>query len=68
MSAAKAIFIALSNVIVVVCPDLSDKDPHRQVCVGRMITSGSLGDLMVSVVVCTDPSDKDKHRLVGVGW
>ena len=32
-----------------------------------MVTSGSLGGVMVSVVVCTDLSGKESHRQVGVG-
>ena len=35
---------------VVVYTDLSDKEPHRQVGVGSMVTSGNLGGVMVSVV------------------
>ena len=54
-------------VSVVVCTDLSGKEPHRQVGVGRVVTSGSLGGVMVSVVVCTDISGKEPHRQVGVG-
>ena len=42
-------------VSVVVCTDLSGKEPHRQVGV---VTSGSLGGVMVSVVVCPDLSGK----------
>ena len=33
----------------------------------RMMTSGSLGSVMVSVVVCTDLSHKQPDSLVGVG-
>ena len=33
---------------VVFCNDLSGKMPHRQVGVGTVVTSGSLGDEMVS--------------------
>ena len=32
-----------------------------------MMTSGSLGGVIVSVVVCTDLSGKELHRQVGVG-
>ena len=41
-------------VSVVVCTDLSGKEPHRLVGVGRVVTSGSLGGVMVGVIVCTD--------------
>ena len=44
---------------VVVCTDLSGKDPHIQVGVFRMVTSGSLGGVLVRVVVCTDLSGKE---------
>ena len=54
-------------VSVVVCTDLSGKEPHRQIYVGRVVTSRSLGGVMVSVVVCTDISGKEPHRQVGVG-
>ena len=54
-------------VSVVVCTDLSGKEPHRQVGVGRVVTSGSLDGVVVSVVVCTDLSDKEPHRQLGVG-
>ena len=47
---------------VVVCMDLLEKAPHRQVGVSRVMTSGSLGDVMVSVVACTDLSGKEPHR------
>ena len=42
------------KVTVIVCTDLSDKMPHRQVGVDRVVTSGSLGGVMGNVVVCTD--------------
>ena len=35
---------------VVVCTDLSGKEPHRQVGVGREVTSGSLGGVMFSTL------------------
>ena len=35
---------------VAVCSDLPGKEPHRQVGVGSMVTSGSLGSLMVSTL------------------
>ena len=34
----------------VVCTDLSDKEPHRQVGVGRVVTSGGLGGVIVSIL------------------
>ena len=37
-------------VSVVVYSDLSGKEPHRQVGVGRVMTSGSLGGVMVSTL------------------
>ena len=46
----------LSSYGVLYCPtvlvrtDLSSKEPHRQVGVGRMVTSGSLGGIMVSTL------------------
>ena len=51
---------------VVVCTDLSDKEPHRQVDIDRVMASWSLGD----IVVCTDLSDKEPHRQVDLdqGW
>ena len=36
--------------IVVVCTDPSGKEPHREVGVGRMVTSGSLCGVMVSTL------------------
>ena len=36
---------------VVVCADLSSKDPHRQVGVDRMVAGGSQGGVMVSTLV-----------------
>ena len=44
---------ALDNVVlsykdnVLVCTNLTDKEPHTQVCVGRLIASGSLCSPMV---------------------
>ena len=35
----------------VVCTDLSDKGPHRQVSVGRVATLGSLSGVKVSTLV-----------------
>ena len=35
---------------VVVCTDLSAKELHKQVGVGRVVTSGNLGDIMVSIL------------------
>ena len=35
---------------VAVCTDLSGKEPHRQVGMGSMITSGILGGIMVSTL------------------
>ena len=52
---------------VVVCTELSGKEPHRQVGVGMVVISGCLGDVMVSVVVCTELSGKEPQRQVGVG-
>ena len=37
-------------VSVVVCIDLSCKEPHRQVGVDKMMTSGNLDDVMVSTL------------------
>ena len=37
-------------VSVVVCTDLSGKEPQTQVDVGRVVTSGSLGGEMVSTM------------------
>ena len=34
--------------IVAVCTDLSSMEPHRQVDVGRVVASGSLGGVMVN--------------------
>ena len=51
-------------VSVVVCSDLSGKQPHRHVHMERVIISGSLGGVMVSVVVCSDLSGKQPHRHV----
>ena len=36
---------------VVCCTDLSGKDPHRQACVGLVVTSGSLLDVMAKTLV-----------------
>ena len=33
---------------VVVCTDLSSKEPYRQACMGRVVISGRLGGVMVS--------------------
>ena len=33
---------------VVVCADLSRKEPHRQVGMDKVVISGSLGDVIVS--------------------
>ena len=35
---------------VLVCTDLSSKEPHRQVSVDRIVTSGSLCGVMVSTL------------------
>ena len=35
---------------VVVCTDISGKEPYRQVAVTRVVTSGSLGDEMISTL------------------
>ena len=35
---------------VLVCTDLSGKEPHRQVGMGRVMTSGSLGGVMLSTL------------------
>ena len=40
----------LADVIVVVCTHLSGKEPHRQVGVGRVVESGSLGGVMISTL------------------
>ena len=53
-------------VSVVVCTDLSGKEPHTEVGVGRVIVSGSLGGVMVSLVACTDLSGKEPHKQEGV--
>ena len=39
------------NVIVVVCNEFSGKEPHREVGVGRVVISRSLGGVMVSTLV-----------------
>ena len=36
---------------VVVCTDLQGKEPHRQVGIGQVMTSGSLGGGMVNTLV-----------------
>ena len=36
--------------LIAVCTDLSGKEPHRQVGVGKMVTSGSLGGVMVGIL------------------
>ena len=61
--------LIISQVVVYIdlSVSLSDTEPHKQVGVGWMMTSGSLGCVMVTVVVCTDPSDKEPHRQVGMG-
>ena len=38
------------NIFVVVCNDLSGKQPHRQVGVDRVVTLGSLSGEMVSTL------------------
>ena len=38
------------NVCLVIYTDLSDKEPRRQVGVGRVVISGSLGGLMVNTL------------------
>ena len=43
------------QMIVVVCIDFSDKERHRQVGVGRVVISGSLGGVMVSIKVLVFP-------------
>ena len=46
-----ALGVSLVNyVLVIVCTDLSSKEPHRQVSMGRVITSGSPGGIMVSTL------------------
>ena len=55
------------NDSVVVCTDFSGKEPHRQLSMGMVVTSGILGGVMVSVIVYTDLSGKEPHRQVGVG-
>ena len=45
--------------IVEVYTDPSDKKPHRQVGLGKVMTSRSLDGVMVNVVVCTDLSGKE---------
>ena len=37
--------------IVVFCTDLSGREPHRQITMGRAVTSGSLVGVMVSTLV-----------------
>ena len=51
---------------LVVCTELSGKTRHRQVGVGRVVTSGNIGGEMVIVVVCTDLSGKEMHEQVDV--
>ena len=48
---------------VVVCTDLSGKEPHKQVGVGRVVTSGSLGD---SLIISTDFTGKQPHTQGGM--
>ena len=38
------------NECVVVCTDLSGKEPHRQVGVGRLVTSCNLGGVMAQIL------------------
>ena len=38
------------DTFVVVCTDLSDEEPYREVGVDSMVTSGSLGGVMVSTL------------------
>ena len=38
---------------VVVCTDLSGKEPYRQVCLGRVVALGSLGGVMVIALAQT---------------
>ena len=45
---ATPIDLRINNVVV--CTDLSDKAPHTQVGVGRMVLSGSLGGEMVNTL------------------
>ena len=39
---------------VALCTDLSGKEPHRQMDVGIVVTSGSLGHVMVSTLARND--------------
>ena len=52
---------------IVVCTDLSGKEPRRQVGAGIVVTSVSLGGRMVSVVVCTGLSGKEPPSKVSLG-
>ena len=54
------IHTSLLNSIVAVCTDLSGKEPHRQVGVGRVVTPGSLG----SIIVCTLAKDAGNVGLI----
>ena len=69
MSQLNAQFERITNIYncVLVWTDLSSKAPHGQVGVGRVVTSGSLGSVMVSVLVYTCLSGKAPHGQVGVG-
>ena len=40
----------IAVLVLVVCTDLSAKTPPRQVGIGRVVTSGSLGGVMVSTL------------------
>ena len=51
-------------VSVVVCTDLSGKEPHRQVGVSMVVTSGSLGGVMVSTL---DQNAKDVCSIPALG-
>ena len=50
--------------VVVVCPDLSSKELHIQVDIGMAVTSGSLGDVMVSALV---QSARDVGSIPAIG-
>ena len=49
---------------VVACTDLSGKEPHRQVGVGKIVTPRSLGDVMVRTL---DRNTIDVGSILSIG-
>ena len=49
---------------VVVCTDLSGKEPYKQIGMGRVVTSGSLCGVMVSTL---DQNDRDVGSIPTLG-